>query len=472
MKQLYSTLALLGVIAVVGGWIYFNERGPIATQGTTVLLRAEPSSVNSVSLNRPDGKRITLSRQGDAWRVQQEGLHPVAVPADKETVKTLLDATRLVESAAIVENADAQKAKEFGLDKPQSTLVVNDAKLEFGAKPTFDTTKVYARVTSAEAGGSRVALVPATLADFPSKPFDEWRDKSVLRFAETIDVSAMELKAPTIEAAFERTEIGGENELDTWQVEKPVDARADAGAIITLLQEVKQTTTSQFLEDNPKDLKRWGLDKPAAVLSVTIKEGESTLRIGKKHGSGRAAQNSVSDAVFVVPDTLLASMNKPLRNWRDKTVVRYDKAELSTLGVQARGKTATFEVDKDGEKTPWKRTDAGAQGRDQKTAGAPATDILIGLDGLTAIDFIDKPQAPSTYGLDKPALAIELTSSEWRGTKSVQVGSKDGKVYARVGENGQFDSPIYVVAPGALESFKSGLDAIFSAPTKTTQVAP
>jgi hypothetical protein len=467
MKQLYSSLALLLIVAAVGGWIYFNERGPIAAQGSTVLLRAAPSSVNTVVLQRPDGRRVTLSRQGKDWRVKQDGVHPVAVPADGDAVKSLLDATQLIESAAVVKHADTNQLTEFGLAQPQSTLVVGEAKLEFGTKPSFDVNKVYARVTSnrtqSEAGGSQIALLPATLADFAARPFDAWRDKSVLRL-KPIAVSKLQLRAPVVNANFERTAMGGENELDEWKVTQPVEARANAGTIVTLLQELMQTKAVKFLEDNPKDVARWGLDKPIVALELATADGARSLKIGRKVSGGRAAQNSFSNAVFVVPDTLLPVMNRPLRDWRDKTILKFTKSEVRTLRVKARGQSATFENDPNNRETPWKRTDQKATGSDPKTAGHNMLDISLALDSVKATDFIDTPGAPSTYGFDRPSLEIGLTSTEWRGEVVLQLAAKSGKVYARVGENGKFGVPVYVVAPSVLDAFGTALDSLFPKP--------
>jgi hypothetical protein len=348
---------------------------------------------------------------------------------------------------------------------------VGDAKIEFGTKPSFDASKVYARVTSRQTqgapGGTQIALVPATLADFPSKPFDDWRDKSVLRI-KPIDVSKLQLHAPAVNASFERTAMGGENELDKWKVTAPVEAPADAGTIVTLLQELQSTKATKFLEDNPKNLARWELDKPLVTLDLTTPDGARSLKIGKKVSGGRAAQNSFSNAVFVVPDTLLTVIDRPLRDWRDKAILKFDKKQVKSVRVKARGQSATFENDPSNTQTPWKRTDAGAARTTPKIASQNMLDISLGLDGLKATDFIDAPGAPSTYGFDRPALELGLTSSEWSGETTLQLGEKNGKMYARVGRSGQFDAPVYEVTRSTLDAFRPALDSLFPKPAKKT----
>jgi hypothetical protein len=468
MKQLYSTLGLLIVVAGVGAWIYFNERGPIAQQGSTVLLRSEPASVHVIKFQRTDGKQITLRHEGEAWHVQQGGLNAVAVPADEEAVKPVLDAVQLVQSAAVVDDTNDSKLREFGLANPQSTLLVDEAKIEFGAKPSFDQSKVYARVTSAQVGGSRVALLPANLADFANKPIDQWRDKSALRIKPD-DVTKLSVRTAAMKADFERTvKATQEGELDEWQMREPVAARADVSTISTFLQQLPETKTSQFLEDNPKNLATWELDRPVAEVTLSDGGTQRYLRIGRKIPNGRAAQNSYSNAVFAVPETLLALVQRPLREWRDKAVLRFNTSEITELSVRARGGKVDLRSDLSGEAVKWKRADlSAAEEKDPRqqdkiqAAHQAALDVLLGIQGITALDFIDKPGAESTFGFDKPAIEVTLTSKSWKQPKTVQVGVANGKTYARVGEKSIFVAPVYVVPNATLGNFATALDALF-----------
>jgi hypothetical protein len=283
-----------------------------------------------------------------------------------------------------------------------------------------------------------------------------------------IDVSQLEVRAPVVKASFERTALGGENELDKWKVTAPVAAPADAGTIVTLLQELQSTKTAKFLEDNPKTLARWGLDKPWITINMETKGGARSLKIGSKVSGGRAAQNSFSNAVFVVPDTLLPVVNRPLRDWRDKAFLKFDKSQIKSVRVQARGQSATFENVPSNAQTPWKRTDAGAAATSPKIASQNMLDVSLGLDGLNAQDFVDAPRESSTYGFEHPALEIGLTSGEWSGEKVLQLGEKNGKLYARVGEDGKFNAPVYEVATSALDAFAPALDSLFPKATKKT----
>lgn len=454
MKNLVTSLLLFLVVAAVGGWIYFNERGPVAETGSAVLLRTQTEKVRSFVLEPDAGERLEFARRKGGWQVHRVGTNSVAVPADEERVEELLESLQLLQSGAVVEGAEAEKLKEYGIDRPIGAILLEDAKIEFGNRPYFDPSQIYTRVTNR--GAVQIALLPARLSEFLDEPFDVWRDKSALRVAAE-DVTELRIQAPAVKAGFKRVFQTDPGELDLWEVTEPVQGRADAEMIQSLLQQFTLSKTPRFLEDNPKNLAKWGLEKPVTTVEVTTNEGKSTLRIGKEVEGGRAAQNSISNVVFTVTDSILGPLAEPLSGWRDRKLVRFSIEDVQRMQVSARGQKTNLL--REGEL--WKRETSGKTSASASSVAASAvTDISLGLQKLEAEEFIDTPQPESTYGLEKPVLEVELFSNVWRTPKEIRLSLKDGKVYARVTEEKK-DSPVYRLDSQALESFKLSLDALF-----------
>src|SRR5215212_7014907 len=134
MKSLRSTLVLLAVVAGLGGYIWFNERGPIAESGATVVLRTDPNRVSQVAMQW-HGAPVELQKEGARWMVRQPKKN-LTVPADGEAVKSLLNDLQLVQAPSTLPD-DPAKRKGFGLDKPASSLEIADTKFEFGTSPPF-----------------------------------------------------------------------------------------------------------------------------------------------------------------------------------------------------------------------------------------------------------------------------------------------------------------------------------------------
>ncbi|MDQ3814377.1 MAG: DUF4340 domain-containing protein [Armatimonadota bacterium] len=457
MKSFRSTLILLLLAALVGGYIYYAERGPIAESGSTVLLRTDPNVVSSLRLSQAGGKTVLLQKSGESWTVQQ-GQTATAVPADPDTVKGLLDQVQLVQSQNVVSNESA-RLKEYGLDKPQSSLTVTDTKIEFGAKPKFDSSKIYARVAD------QVALLPATLSDAVTKPFNDWRDKAVLR-VKLEETSRLALKAPAVTAALEQTKEKTETESSEWKIAQPVDAVADASTVESFINQLSAAQAAKFLEDNPKSPAKWGLDKPQAQVEITTKDGARKLLVGKRLKDGYAAQNTFSPVVFQLPEATFGLINRPLRDWRSKTVLKFEMADLTQVEVTARGTTRTYTKKDD----KWKAVNATAG--DADATNQAVLDLLIAAQSLSAQDFIDKSGSPSTYAFDKPGVLLKLTSARQPGPLTLQLGFPGTKAYARSGTGDNFEPTVYVLPASAKESFKSALDKLFAPPPPTPAAAP
>jgi hypothetical protein len=89
----------------------------------------------------------------------------------------------------------------------------------------------------------------------------------------------------------------------------------------------------------------------------------------------------------------------------------------------------TTAKDKDGfDKTQWKRTAPDA--KDLETT--KVEDALFKMGGVEVSEFLDQPQALAAYGLDAPVLKVTVKA---KGESWIEVGKKDGAVYARRGND-------------------------------------
>jgi hypothetical protein len=464
MKNLATSLILLLVVAAIGGWIYFNERGPVSRTGATVLLRAQPQRVSSIGIQAPGSAPLEMTRTKNGWQVHRGGTNSIAVPADDSMIDEVLRSTQLLQSGAVTTETNAEKLKEFGLDTPRGTLTIDNAKIEFGDKARFDPTKVYARVIAQ--GAPQIALLPASLAEFVTRPFDAWRDKAPLRVP-VQDVTTLKIRSPQFTASFERILKGEGGEDDQWRMVAPLQVRADAGTIQALLQQLNIARTPRFLEDNPSSPATWGLEKPFAVIEVgTGGGGGSTLHIGKALDDGtRAAQNLKSPVVFALPPSILQLLARPLADWRDRQLLRFSTQDVQKITVSARGQITTLVKDGAG----WKRQTRTSNDVSEKSTvrvSQAAFDIMIGLQGLNANDFVNAPLSLQTYGLNKPAVEITLQSNEWNAPKKIRLASKNGKVFAQIAENddnqnGEYPNRLAVLPSDALQTFKLAFDALF-----------
>src|SRR5262249_43020629 len=163
-----------------------------------------------------------------------------------------------------------------------------------------------------------------------------------------------------------------------------------------------------------KDLKPYGLDDPAAVVTLKLADGdgktkEHALKIGEVAGESaktsgdRYVQVEGSDKVAVLPGALVKQLvAKPLA-FRDKALAKFVDADKAILERGAR-KAVFARIDGNWKETEPVQTDA------EQT---PLDDFINALARLRADELVsDKPEDLKPYGLEKPEIRWQFFSGD------------------------------------------------------------
>jgi hypothetical protein len=220
-----------------------------------------------------------------------------------------------------------------------------------------------------------------------------------------------------------------------WAFTKPLATRAGRWSVDGLLGTVESLRMESVASEDAKDLTPYGLDKPARTLSLGLASGGSkVLEIGKAAPGEKKlyARPAGSSLVAVIPGALDEQLGKGLKDLRASRLLEvatyevegFDVVEGQTKRVYAK----TTAKDKDGlDKPQWKRTRPEA--KDLETT--KVEDALFKLGGVEVQEFVDQPKDAGTYGLDAPVLKIAIRLGSGKGEATVEIGRKDGTVYAR-----------------------------------------
>ena len=219
--------------------------------------------------------------------------------------------------------------------------------------------------------------------------------------AETKDVTEIQLKR---EGETVRLERKGEG----WELLEPVRARGSRPTADEILANVLTAKIDREIEANPKTPADFGLDKPAANMTLTLKDGKKLgIELGAKNPTGVwvYAREHGKPAVFVVGESVLRDATRPVADFRDRTLLAFDAKDVTGFEVVLPDQTLAAE-----------RADGGWQ----MTRPAPlaADGELIGefLDKLAAQkvrEFVaDGPASPATYGLDRPTKVTIFTGRD------------------------------------------------------------
>lgn len=246
--------------------------------------------------------------------------------------------------------------------------------------------------------------------------------------AETADVTQLTLKRPTESIELKR-------EGDGWHMQAPLRARADRGPVEEVISNALTSKIDREIAAAPSSLADFGLDKPAAELTLTLKDGKQlALVMGAKSPTGVWVYAKERDKpnVFVIGDSVLRDATRPVSDFRDKTILAFDRQQVTGVEIVTREDTLALEPADKG----WKLTRPLALGADAETVGG----FLEKLGAAKVKEFVaEAPPSLDPYGLDKPwKVTLTTGKDKDRASRTLLIGKMEtGKgVYAmRAGES-------------------------------------
>ena len=429
LPEFWKTYAAVLVLAGLGAYIYLVElkkpEGGDAKPKEKVFT-LDKAKVGELTIAPAQGEALRLVREGTGWKMTA----PSAVSADTAAVDTMISSLESLEIEEVVAD-NATKLGDFGLDKPQLSVEAlaqgspQPVKLLLGAK-LADGSGVYAKVPAS----SRVFSVASwTVGSFEKKPFD-LRDRDLLHVKRE-NVKSLEISGPEGSYALAR------GDKDEWAFSKPLVTRAGRWSVDSLLGNLESLRMESVAAEAAQEVKPFGLVKPARRVTIGLSDGTSkTLEIGGPAGEAKDkkfhARVSGASLVAVIPGALVDDLAKGMKELRAKRlleVATYEVQGFDALSGSARKTCAKSTTkDKDGlDKAQWKRTAPDAKDLDTNKV----EDALFRLGGVEVQEFIDQPKEAAAYGLDAPAFKLVLHMGAGKGEASVELGKKEGAVYAR-----------------------------------------
>ena len=265
-KRNLILLGLLCLQVVLIGGVYM----PRSQDGAAKIFfeGLKPEAVAKLTVATPDGRSVTVVRQGKGWIVDT----PAHYPADRDKIENLLTRlTGLRSDRLVTQTKEAhnrfQVGKEFGQKITLTLAAGGERILYLGSSPNYTTTHVRAE------GDDRVYLVNELAGwQVPAEEQFWWQREYVM-------VPPEELREITLvnRAGGLRLVKGGEG----WQLADAGAGQAlDPARVQEFVAAVSRIALTEYLGQEEK--KEYGLDKPVAVLALVTKAGAVTLTIGAR----------------------------------------------------------------------------------------------------------------------------------------------------------------------------------------------
>ena len=267
------------------------------------------------------------------------------------------------------------------------------------------------------------------------------------------------------------TKVVCEKKDGDWKLVSPAKLDADKDHIATILGAMDDLTADEYVVENPKDLKPYGLDKPALRLTATIEgspktektEGEKTekksekkktytktLLLSRKIDGKTYGMEQGGKLVFTLKSWDVTSLTtEPIST----KLGDFATDDATALTIAHRGKPEIVLEKKD---DTWKLTKPKKAEADQD-AVKKVIDALHDLNARRCLDYEAKDLKP--YGLD-PAEVVVTVKLKDKADFVLNIGkpvpgeTEEPGFYARKGEAKQ----VFLVAKGKVEDIAKSLD--------------
>lgn len=448
--KLKNTLVALILLAALGGVYFYLNKHPVSkpsdsTAEKTKAFSFQPSQVMSFTITAKDQPPLTIHRaaSGSAWEIAS----PAGIPADNTQVQSFIDDLPKLELVSL-ESQTPAKLSEYSLDPPEKTF---QFELTQGAPVTLkvggENPSGYARYGVVSSTQGLFLLDTTENKTFLEKTLFDLRDKRIIPAkvdqAKTAELHFLlsSINAAEIERA---KKIGlsvkvpkvviAKQSNGNWEITEPA-IRTDFGATNYFVSTINGGTMISVVDEAPKALGIYGLDRPAINLELTLPDGSKhSLMVGKKkeptkepNGSDSPAayfaKNSDWPFVFTVNQTVFDQLNQDLDNYRNRYLFDFENFNARRLEIQ--GPTGELRLDRKGE--DWVK---GADGK-TKIDSTKVDTFLTTIHSLRIAHYPeDRPGQLAAFGLDKPWMKVKVIFGESNKVETVVFGLKDKKFYA------------------------------------------
>ena len=408
-----TIVALLVLAAGLGGFFYYDSYwlGPTREKAESAKGRiwtVEPKDVEGVVIVRKS-ETLRLKRTADGW----EMLEPVKARGDRAVVDDMVTSLATTRMDREIDPNPAKPA-EFGLDPPEA-----EVRLEVKGRPEPLVLRVGGKnptgvwVYAREGAKPAVITLSENVSRDTNRPTAEFRDRSVIAF-DRRSVTGLDL------------DVGGDqiglvaDEPGKWRIVKPRPLRADPDQIAEFLDKLEGAKALEFVDDAPKSLAPYGLDRPSRVTVWVGKDKDRASRIllvgrAVPEKKGVYVKREGEPGVILTAEAVWTAFPKTVGALRDKVVVSYAYDKLAKLEI-AHGR-GTVVLEKEG--TGWKLTAP----ETLKADLGVVTQLLWKIRDLRALGFLAEGAADVPRYLSRPEVTVKIWEAGAKEPKTLLLQS-------------------------------------------------
>jgi hypothetical protein len=281
MKKSRVILSLVILLAVLTGTLIYFKNKPsepsVEPQDDRILItKIEKQAIDKICLQSKQGT-LTIEKKGEDWQVDSAQ----AVKINQYRIDYILDSITQLYAEQVVSETPENR-ENFGLAKPQA---VAEIQLTDGSKNRLylgDKVPTGSSYYLAVEDDPRIFTIWYGDGENFLLTLDDLRDRSLpaITMEELAYFKLARQGAPTIEVVADKEgTIDDTLPLGNWLLTKPYNKPKSIKweEFQKLLSAIEMLRIDEFVEENPKDLNKYGLVNPSAEL--VVKDEENTLHL-------------------------------------------------------------------------------------------------------------------------------------------------------------------------------------------------
>jgi hypothetical protein len=398
--QLRKTMLALALLAIIGGFAFYMSRHP-QTPKMHKLFDFAPADIVKIEMRGPGRDLVMVRGAPGLWQI----VKPVTAAGDPGAIDALADAIANLEVVDTVDQ-DVQNVSDlanFGLVNPSVTVTATTKErvmpgIMVGADSPLGAA-TYVKTTDSPA----VLLVAAGFTGESSKTLNDLRSRVLVNL--TADQMTRVAVTHPDGSGIEIVRQG-----NVWKLTKPHAYATDKDAVQQLLDAIAAAQVADFIEDNPTDLEKFGLAKPALELEVNGGKDNARHSIALGFKQPEASKSAVyarvgegNQPVVTTGDYIVGAFDKSFDDLRDKTVLAFDDAKVARLTLTGGPVSIVLQH------AAGSQWNVIAEGRTAPAQPEVAASLFEQLHGLKGSKMIQDPMTdPARFGMVHPNLSTVL----------------------------------------------------------------
>ena len=196
---------------------------------------------------------------------------------------------------------------------------------------------------------------------------------------DSLAVNKIEIKSPTAKIVLEKKGV-------EWYLTEPLSYRADQSNVASLIHESKNLEVKSIVSNKPEKHSLFQVDSTGTTVRIFEGGAEKASFIIGKTGTSYSesyARRTHSDDVALISGAMSYVFNRPVKEWRDRTILTVPKERINEVTFRYGDTTFTLAF-KD---STW------MVGKDS-TQDWVVNGLLTSLSSLQADDFVDTLLSP------------------------------------------------------------------------------